>query len=210
MNTDDRCGCRVRANGCELSGRGSLPHILFQACAFALLLAQVVELPTARPLALPGTLMATVSCFLRSIPGPIQRGVRQTGISTQSAQPQILVDDPGSSTEVRARRRLPISGRDSDPSQASVPILAAGGSPLPRPASHRWEIEQPRLFVRCVSQEALGVNPFDGFSSGDLRSSTQKMIGEGCGSISIKSRSAGYIWPRAALAQPDAHPTIKA
>ncbi|MFV2045713.1 MAG: hypothetical protein ACC700_21105, partial [Anaerolineales bacterium] len=67
----------VPANGLELSGRGSFPHILFQDCAFALSFAQVVELAQAGSLALLRTQMATVSCFWRRIPGPIQRVVRR-------------------------------------------------------------------------------------------------------------------------------------
>ena len=72
-------------NGCELSGRGLFGQILFQACTFALPPAQVVELPSAQSLALPRTHMATVSCFWRSIPGPLQRVVMLAPVSLAQA-----------------------------------------------------------------------------------------------------------------------------
>ena len=88
----------LRPNGCELSGRGSLGQFLFQACAFALSLTSAVELPSARSMALPRTHIATVSCFWRSIPGPIQRGVSpHYGRSSRSVQ--VLIHDLYSSRD---------------------------------------------------------------------------------------------------------------
>ena len=98
---------RDRPNGCELSGRGSLGQILFQDCEFALSLAPVVELASAHSPAHLLTHMATVSCFCRGIPGPIQRVVMHDINLLWSAQHDPQIADLVSPQAKRIRRRPP-------------------------------------------------------------------------------------------------------